>query len=72
MAYTNERRDRHYGLRVGDIVKCKYTPDPDTLYKVVHLCALDNNGVYLQKGDQQPIRAVAEHCEIIKKVEDNG
>lgn len=67
--FKNENRNRYYGIRVGDLVKCKYTFNQDTIYKVVHLSALDNNRVYLQEDGKEPFEAVAEHCEIVKMVE---
>lgn len=68
--FSNEKRNRYYGIRVGDLVRCKYTPNPDTVYEVVALCFMDNNGVFIQEDGKEPVKAVAEYCEIVEKIED--
>lgn len=71
--FKNEKRNRYYGLRVGDIVKYGIPGDecdPDK-YIVVHLMEMDNNRVLIQNqktGEQH--QAVAEWCRIVSKIED--
>lgn len=66
--FTNEKRSRYYGLRVGDIVKCKaYNINKA---EVAAYSFSDNNRVELLLPDGKAISAVAEWCEIITKVED--
>jgi hypothetical protein len=65
--FDNEFRDRYYGLRVGDIVnlysiKCKA--------EVIGYGFLDNNSIRLKLEDGREVNWIAEHCEIITKVED--
>jgi hypothetical protein len=66
--FTNEKRNRYYGIRVGDIVKY-YTHEGE----VIELDPMNNNSVLI-KTESKPvfknIKAVAEWCEIITKVED--
>ena len=68
----NIKRNRYYGIRIGDTVKYGVPGQPDTYdtYTVVGYFNLDNNRVILkdEHGTEKP--GVAEWCEIITKVED--
>jgi hypothetical protein len=68
MNFDNIKRNRYYGLRKGDIVKCP-AYDIETAV-VVNYGVLDNNAVYVLVGWQKRIKVPAEWCEIIAKVED--
>jgi hypothetical protein len=69
----NTKRNRCYGVRLGDIVSYDVPgfPKEDKTYIVVHYGFMDNNRVYLQDGEGNIKKAVAEWCRIVKKVEDN-
>jgi hypothetical protein len=65
----NINRNRYYGLRVGDIVKCEAFKIKKA--EVFELGYMDNNAVYvLVDGKATPTKVVAEWCEITTKVED--
>jgi len=70
--FDNVKRDRYYGLRIGDIVRYNIPPykTDEREYKVVRYGFMDNNRVYLQGPEGDVFSAVAEWCEIVKKVED--
>ena len=69
----NIARNRYYGVRIGDTVRYGIPGFPDTydVYTVVGYFELDNNRVVLKNdatGEKK--EAVAEYCEVIRKVED--
>lgn len=70
--FTNENRNRYYGLRVGDIVlpHC-VSGDPwiEGQCEVVSLGFMDNNSVII-KTKSGATKWVAEWCKLITKVED--
>jgi len=71
--FTNEKRSRCYGLRVGDIVQplgLQSEPLACGNCKVVELSVMDNNRVYLQdfKGNK-PFQHVAEWCKMLEPVD---
>jgi hypothetical protein len=45
-------------------------PDTDSEYEVIRYGFLDNNCVILRDADSKEMKAVAEYCRIISKVED--
>lgn len=68
--FDNQHRNRYYGLRVGDIVRCNaYEIEKAT---VVEFGPLDNNAVYVQEEGQIARKVVAEWCEIITRIEDQN
>lgn len=61
----NEDRSRHYGLRIGDIVKAW-----GTVGEVKGFDFGDNNSAYLLfEGDEEVCKTTAEECEILISVE---
>ena len=66
--FDNSERNRYYGLRIGDIVKCK-SYDIDYA-EVIDYGFLDNNSVIVKENGKEPRKVVAEWCDIITKVED--
>lgn len=69
--FQNENRSRSYGLRPGDIVTIMY--DNDDKYIIKELIPSDNNKVVIGSlSTLEVTTAVAEHCKIIKKVEDEA
>lgn len=66
--FDNSNRVRYYGLRVGDIVRCKFYNITEAT--VVSYGVLDNNSVIIQVGNSKPIKVVAEWCEVIIRVQD--
>lgn len=70
--FDNENRNRYYGLRVGDIVHPIYFNNAyDRGNAEVIAYTFDNNRVrikWLANGEETDW--VAEHCEIVTKVED--
>lgn len=68
----NKDRRRYYGVRVGDRVVYGIPgfPDTDSEYEVIRYGFLDNNRVILRDSDGNEMKAVAEYCRIISKVED--
>lgn len=69
--FTNENRNRYYGLRVGDIINCKAF-GLDFKAEVIHLVTGDNNRVAVKKEDGSACEWVAEWSTIITKVEDRN
>jgi hypothetical protein len=69
--FTNEDRSRYYGLRVGDTVQLIFNGGVWKEGKVVEYGVMDNNAVYVQTGNEEPQKCVAEWCKIIKRVEDD-
>lgn len=68
--WDNEERRRYYGVRVGDTVKLYFMKN-ETFAEVVGYGFLDNNRVYIKiHGEEEEISWVAEHCDVIVKVED--
>jgi len=74
--FTNENRNRYYGLRVGDIVEIKKQKfenkkliDITFSAEVIDFVAGDNNRVVILL-DGVEVPWVAEYCKIITKVED--
>ena len=72
MKDENKDRRRYYGVRVGDKVVYGIPgfPDTDSEYEVVGYGFLDNNRVILRDADGGEMKAVAEYCSIILKIED--
>lgn len=71
MEFTNENRNRYYGLRVGDIVKPLYSVGMQFgQCKVIQLIPMDNNSVLLESIAGKKFEWVAEWCAIVTKVED--
>lgn len=73
--FKNAKRNRYYGLRVGDIVSPKGLQGAleSSLgkCKVIGYAPFDNNRVYIQSIETgEETDWVAEWCEIITKVED--
>lgn len=69
----NVKRTRHYGIRIGDIVRYNVPGsdyDDGTEYVVVKYGFMDNNRVYLSDYRNNILPAVAEWCQIVLKVED--
>ena len=72
--FDNKERRRYYGVRVGDTVTYDVPgiPVSDETYTVVGYGFMDNNCVYLKSNkDGSDLRAVAEYCRIVKKVDDD-
>ena len=70
--FTNESRNRYYGVRVGDTVQhtCHVTGYTRTGI-VKKYGFMDNNCVFVQwKGTARLSKMCPEHLTIIKKVED--
>jgi len=68
--FDNKNRTRHYGLRIGDIVKSDGQLKQFTgTGKVVEFDGFDNNSACIQVGDKR-ITCVAEWLTIVTKVED--
>lgn len=70
--FTNKRRDRFYGKRIGDLVS---VPSPTgenfrarKIVEVVLLGIADNNSLYTA-WEHGPHREVAEWCELVIPVE---
>lgn len=72
MEDRNASRRCFYGVRVGDTVRYGVPGFPETYdtYEVIWYGFLDNNRVILRDKDGKEMKAVAEWCEIIEKVED--
>jgi len=69
--FTNEKRNRYYGVRVGDTVKLLFShKEKDPIAEVVGYGFMDNNRVIVKLEDGTETDWVAEWCEIIEKVED--
>jgi len=72
MEFTNENRNRYYGLRVGDIVSPKMVDGKEWhkgQSKVIALGVIDNNSVQIKASDGTEVEWVAEWCDIVTKVE---
>lgn len=67
--FDNEKRNRYYGVRVGDMVDYKLFKNT-IKGEVSRYGFMDNNCVYIKCDDGKEIKAVAEWCTIIEKVED--
>jgi hypothetical protein len=69
--FDNKNRTRHYGLRIGDLVKSdgQLKQFTDT-GEVVDFDGFDNNSVCIQVNGKR-IPCVAEWLTIVTKVEDN-
>ena len=63
---TNKERKMSYGLRIGDVVE--YGEWKNAI--VVRHMFMNNNGVWLMLASGRIIDAVAEHCRIVKKIEE--
>ena len=74
MTFTNERRNRYYGLRIGDIVEFEILGHNKLRAEVIEYVYMDNNRVILRllsgKQTGEITDWVAEWCTIIEKVED--
>lgn len=70
--FTNEKRTRYYGLRIGDTVIDHAThPLFKNTATVIQLGGSNNNCVYAQSLDHpKPIKYVAELLTIIKKIDE--
>lgn len=67
--FTTPDRDRYYGLRQGDVVTLKF--QEDMICRVERLGFLNNNSVQLRDLETGKLfDYIAEHCELIMKVED--
>ena len=67
--FTNPDRNRYYGLRQGDVVIPQY--QKEKICEVERLGFLNNNSVQLRDLETGELfDYVAEHCELIMKVED--
>lgn len=65
--FINYNRNRYYGLRVHDIVKCIFSGLEG---EVVRLAFMDNNSVYIQDKTGKITPVVAEWQEIITLMDD--
>lgn len=66
--WDNEKRERRYGLRRGDLVEVDW--GGKTLKaEVVGYPAMDNNSIFIYNGIETHIY-VAEWCKLVEKVED--
>jgi len=70
--WSNENRDRYYGLRVGDIVQDAFGHIDIDNSEVCGYGFLDNNRVYIKLPNGRVIGWVAEHLKIVKKAEDKN
>ena len=70
-AFTNEKRNRCYGKRVGDIVR-QTVFGIVTEGEVIAISAMDNNSISVKSEKYGVETLVAEWCEIITKVEDRS
>lgn len=71
--YQNDDRNRAYGLRIGDLVSPQWQGMESSIGKCTVIAigvGGDNNRVKLENEDGESHKWVAEHCEIITKVED--
>jgi len=70
--FDNVNRNRYYGKRIGDTVKlsASFSPINNTIAEVVEYGFMDNNRIYVKLENGETIKWTAEHCDIIKKVED--
>jgi len=72
--FDNEKRNRYYGLRRGDIVSYPVSSVVGAEKEegeVKDYGALDNNAVYVKFEDKdEPVKCVAEWCRMVTKVED--
>lgn len=66
----NESRDKHYGLRRGDIVEYHTVGMIFGPAMVVRYDRVDNNKVYIGDSGGDIYPALAEYCKILSKVED--
>lgn len=69
--FTNEKRNRYYGLRIGD--RISYSPFNQKIRygTVIEFGFTDNNAVYVKfDGEKKPEKVVAEWCTLVKKIED--
>lgn len=69
----NKKRNRYYGLRIGDIVSpISFNREWDKGKAIViGYNLMDNNSVYIKAlSDGTETKWVAEHCVIVTKVED--
>ncbi|MFH1316768.1 MAG: hypothetical protein ABII01_04565 [Candidatus Woesearchaeota archaeon] len=60
--------ERHYGLKIGDVVKYPKRNNPN-IGKVVGLDYLDNNGGMIKIKNGELMHIVCERCEVIKMEE---
>ena len=69
--FTNENRNRYYGLRIGDIVMPLIigSKKNEKTATVVYYGIMDNNAVYLMFENKEVKKWVAEWCDIIRKIE---
>lgn len=69
----NIKRNRYYGLRIGDKVQYKVPgislPNDETIYEIVEYGYMDNNRVILVDKNGEKHEAVAEWCKIIEKAD---
>jgi len=67
----NKKRNRYYGLRVGDIVNAKVYDNIQLLNaKILELNSTNNNSVLIDHPKlSKPKWWIAEHCKIVTKVE---
>lgn len=70
--FDNAGRNRYYGKRIGDTVKLSFYPIDNTIAEVIEYGAMDNNRIYVKLENGETIKWIAEHCTIIKKVEDDS
>lgn len=73
--FTNEKRNRYYGLRIGDIVSPKGLDGKESSKgkaEVIDFGFMDNNAVYIKFEDGTETKWVAEWCKIITKIEDRN
>lgn len=64
--FTNKKRTRRYGFRIGDIVSYKHKKGE---YVVINYPPMDNNRLSIQKDGENPINVVAEWCKMDTRVE---
>ena len=67
--FTNEKRNRYYGLRVGDIVACYMGPEQPRINSEVVLLGLGDNNAVFVAGETGPQKQVAEWCNLLIPVE---
>ena len=71
MLFTNERRTRNYGLRVGDVCRHRFKiMGVERSNVTVKSLSFDNNRVHVSDvGSDEVYDAVAEWLEIVERVE---
>lgn len=71
--FTNENRNRYYGLRIGDIVSCREASLKQFVGQgtVIYYGFLDNNSVTVKVDEtQKEVKCVPEWLTLETKVED--